>query len=232
MPSYRKWSVALLLVLAVACAEAPSTSGVKKMPPGEEFSGFLGDYSALKPNPEMEGAMLTYLNPDAMKSLRRYIACIVDPVEIYVATDADESSIPEMGREAVANYFHHALVGAVSDAYPVVDSPGPLVLRVRAAVVGVDVGGEVEPLEMPSGEEAKSFGRSITIEKVGVEIELVDSETGERIAAAVDRENLGTGAEVGVAEFSRTERYAAAKEAFDEWAERLRLFLDSAHPGS
>ena len=150
MLTYRKslrscsWCVVAvsLLALTVACSEAPSTSGVKKMQPGEEFSGFLGDYSELKPNTNMEGAMLTYLNPDAMKSLRRYVACIVDPVEVYVSTDADESSIPEMGREAVANYFQHALALAVSDAYPVVDSPGPLVLRVRAAVVGWGASGD------------------------------------------------------------------------------------------
>ena len=198
MSNYRNWlpssswcvAALLLLALAVGCTEAPPAAGVKQMPAGEKYSGFLGDYSTLKPNPNMEGEMLTYVNADAMKSLRGYIACIVDPVEIFVSTDADASSIPEMGREAVANYFQHALAGAVADAYPVVDSPGPLVLRVRAAIVGVDVGGEVEPLELPTGEAAQSLGRAITIEKVGVEVELVDSETGERIAAAVDQTNL------------------------------------------
>ena len=60
-------------------------------------------------------------------------------------------------------------------------------------------------------------------------MELVDSETGERIAAVVDRTNLGAGAEVGAENFSRLEKFAAAREAFDEWASRLRLFLDSAH---
>jgi len=29
--------------------------------------------------------------------------------------------------------------------------------------------------------------------------------------------------------FSREEKFAAAREAFDEWAGRLRTFLDSAH---
>ena len=217
-----------LLVVAAGCGEAPE-SAVKRMEPGQEFSGFLGDYTALKPDPDIEGEMLTYVSADAMKNLRRYIACIVDPVEVYVDTEADPSLVPDLGREAVANYFRHALVDAVSDAYPVVDSPGPLVLRVRAAIVGLDVGGEVAPLELPSGESVETLGRAITIEKVGVEVELVDSESGERIAAAVDRANLGTGAEVGVENFSRTERYQEAKEAFDEWAGRLREFLDSQH---
>jgi hypothetical protein len=60
-------------------------------------------------------------------------------------------------------------------------------------------------------------------------MELVDSQTGDRIAAAVDKTNLGAGAEIGAVNFSRDEKFAAAKEAFDEWAGRLRAFLDSAH---
>ncbi len=60
-------------------------------------------------------------------------------------------------------------------------------------------------------------------------MELVDSETGEQIAAFVDRENLGKGAEVGSAKFSRYEKFMAARQAFDGWAARVREFLDSAH---
>jgi hypothetical protein len=59
-------------------------------------------------------------------------------------------------------------------------------------------------------------------------MELVDSETGQQIAAAVDRLNLGEGAVVGSVSFSREEKFRAATEAFDGWASRLRQFLDSA----
>jgi len=67
------------------------------------------------------------------------------------------------------------------------------------------------------------------IGKVGVEMEMVDSVTGEQIAAAIDRQNLGSGAMVGSEDISRDEKLSAAKEAFDGWASRLRAFLDSAH---
>jgi hypothetical protein len=59
-------------------------------------------------------------------------------------------------------------------------------------------------------------------------MELVDSQTGEQIASMVDRENLGSGAEIGAVNFSRGEKWAAAREAFDGWARRVRDFLDSA----
>jgi hypothetical protein len=59
-------------------------------------------------------------------------------------------------------------------------------------------------------------------------MELVDSVTGERIAAMVDKAALGAGAEVGAQQFSRVAKFAAAREAFDEWASRVRQFLDSS----
>src|SRR5512140_3514632 len=110
--------------------------------------------------------------------------------------------VPERARETVTNYFRHALESAVGDAFPIVETPGPLVLRLRAAIVGVDTGGAVAPVEDPAL-TAKPLDRAIVLEKVAVEMELVDSVTGERVAAMVDGTKLGAGAEVGSENFSR-----------------------------
>jgi hypothetical protein len=205
-----------------------SKPALRKLQPGKEFSGFLQDYSQLKPHAQLGGEALAYVHPDKMKSLRRYVAIIVEPVEVYVATSADPSLIPERARETVSKYFEHALVDAVSDAFPVVESAGPLVLRLRSALVGIDLGGAVAPVELPALTE-KPLERAIVLEKVRVEMELVDSETGERIAAMVDKATVGEGAEVGSENFSRLERFNEAKSAFDQWAGRVREFLDSEH---
>jgi hypothetical protein len=206
-------------------APTPAAGDARRIAAGEKFSGFLKDYSSLKANADVGGDALTYVHSDKMKSLRRYVAIIVDPVEIYVATNADDSRIPVRVREVVANYFRYSLVNAVNDAFPVVDTPGPLVLRLRSAIVGIDLGGDVAPYE-GAGE---TFKRAIVLEKVGIEMELVDSQSGERIAALVDNERLGAGAHVGSMSFSREERFAEAKGAFDQWASRLRTFLNAAH---
>jgi hypothetical protein len=200
---------------------------VRKIAAGAEFAGFLKDYASLKPNPNLDGDALTFAATDAKQNLRSYFAIIVDPVEVYIATDADESKVSDSARIALTNYFQHALIRAVSDAFPLVEAPGPLTLRLRSALVGVDVGGEVAAGDVPA--DAKPFERALNIGKVGVEMELVDSVSGERIAAMVDRAKLGTDAEVGAADFSRVQKVAAAREAFDEWASRVRIFLDSAH---
>jgi hypothetical protein len=228
-----KRNLILSLTLAVAvfgssCSQpATTTGGVKKIAANQEYAGFLKDYSKLAPNADLEGAEKVYISEDAEKNLHKYVAVIVDPVQVYLASDADESKLPEKTREAVANYFRAALTRAVSDAFPPVDTPGPLVLRLRAAVIGVDAGGEVAAGDKPS-DPNDAIDRSANISKVGVEIELVDSVTGEQIAAVVDREPLGANAQVGAANISRHDKSAAARAAFDEWASRVRTFLNRA----
>ena len=97
----------VILALAAACApestptEQPSRPLFQKMPADQETSGFLGDYSNLEPDPDLEGDTLGYVNEEAYEGLDDYIAIIVDPVEIYMATDVDESLIPTDGIEAV-----------------------------------------------------------------------------------------------------------------------------------
>jgi hypothetical protein len=86
----------------------------------------------------------------------------------------------------------------------------------------VDVAGEI-PAADKSANPDDTLDRGVNIGKVGVEMELVDSETGEQIAAMVDRENLGAGAEIGALNFSRQEKWAAAREAFDGWAHRVAI---------
>lgn len=201
---------------------------LKKMPAGKEFSGFLKDYSKLTSNPNLGNNALTFVNTDEQKNLHKYIAMIVEPVQVYLASDADESKLPDKARGAGARYFHKALTDAVSSAFPIADQAGPLVLRLRSAIIGVDVGGEVPAAEKSSNPD-DALSRAVNIGKVGVEMELLDSETGEQIAAMLDRENLGAGAEIGAVHFGRQEKYAAAREAFDGWAHRVRDFLDSAH---
>jgi hypothetical protein len=218
-------AAAALLILLAGCSQAPK-SGVKRMEAGKEHSGFLKDYANLKPNALLGGEAISFVNQDKMKSLKRYVAIIVDPVDVYVASDAKDAEIPDRAREVVANYFERALANAVADAYPIVDSPGPLVLRLRAAIVGVDQGGATAPISSPAA-TTKPLEKAIVLEKVGIELELVDSETGEQIAALVDKERLGAGAEVGSPDFSRDERAAEARRAFDEWAGRLRDFLNA-----
>ena len=217
-------TLALLLATTAGCSKEQKPTA-KKIPAGAETSGFLKNYANLKPVEGMDGAV-GYAATDAQKNLHKYIAVVIDPVEVYLATNADDAKLTDAARSAATEYFHAALVKAVSDAYPVVDQAGPLVLRLRAAVVGVDFGGEVAAADKDQDKE-KSLPYTLNIGKVRVEMELVDSETGDQIAALMDSQNLGNGAEIGSANLVHQEKWAAAREAFDGWAGRVREFLNA-----
>jgi hypothetical protein len=221
-PAIGCWVAALMLLFG-GCSAKPEPAGLKRLAAGAQTAGFLTSYDSLKPNPNFENT-LTSVKQDDAKNIHRYFAVIIDPVDLYVATNADVSKLPDRGRTALAAYFQNAITRAVSDAFPVVQEPGPLVLRLRTALIGVDVasGGE-------GGSGADALPNAIDIGKVAVEMEMVDSVTGEQIAAVIDRQSLGAGATVGSVSFSHDEQFAAAKDAFDGWAARLRQFLDSAH---
>jgi hypothetical protein len=219
----------LSLVAASSCSRSADNVAanntadvVKRLPAGQEYAGFLSTYVNLKPNPSFENTK-SFVSTDPAKNIHGYVAVIIDPPAIYVATDSDEKIVPDKGTAALKEYFQDAISSAVEDAFPVVHSPGPLVLRLRTAIVGVDVG---QPTQ--GQKDGDSLERPLNIGKAGVEMELVDSETGEQIAAAVDRQNLGEGAAAGLANVSREERFRSATVAFDGWASRLRQFLDEA----
>lgn len=226
-PIWTSIVLVLLLLMAQGCSR-DNTPAVKKIAAGAQVSGFLKDYSKLKPVQGMDPNAAGYASDNAQKNLHKYIAVVVDPVEVYLASDADAAKLTETARAASTEYFRAALVKSISDAYPVVDHPGPLVLRLRSALVGVDFGGEVAPADK-EGDQEQSLTHVVKIGRVRVEMELLDSETGEQIAALVDQQSLGEGAEIGSVNVARQARWEAAREAFDGWALRVRNFLNAAN---
>ena len=87
--------------------------------------------------------------------------------------------------------------------------------------------GEIAAADREADKE-KGLTNTVNIGKVRVEMELVDSETGDQIAALVDGENLGKGVEYGTVSLTRAEKWESAREAFDGWAERVKNFLNAS----
>ena len=73
------------------------------MPAGKDHSGFLSDYTRLKPNAEFDNTT-SYVSSDPVKNVHKYVAILIEPVIVYVATDADAKAIPDNGRAALANW--------------------------------------------------------------------------------------------------------------------------------
>src|SRR3954453_22091773 len=78
--------LAALLLLASCSDQGSKTAAVSVMPTGKQFSGFLTTYDQLKPNPEFDDT-LSYVRDDPAKNIHKYVAVIIEPLEIYVATN-------------------------------------------------------------------------------------------------------------------------------------------------
>ncbi len=200
MLKQRCWLVVFLIAVLLlgGCAAG-------KMDDFEE-SGFLVDYSQLTPGGE-DRAALTYVDPAV--EFKKYDSLMFDRVSVWLSPEAEIRDVDPAVFKIMSDYFLNALVEAVEDGYTVVDQPGPNVLRVRAAITDVE----------PSDPVAKS----LSVDNIGTggaeaELELLDSMSSERVAAAVDRRPGGKPASRDV--------WEDTKDAFDYWAERFRVRLD------
>jgi hypothetical protein len=185
-------------------------------------SGFLGVYSDLREG-EGDEAQLIYIADSA--SWSQYDAIHIDSVTLW--RDAKTEDVSEEDQQRLTDYLYKVLHEQLGQDYRIVEVPGPGVLRLRAAiteakgakVVMNTITSIVPQLRMATTIVGMAAGTSVLVGKVGLEGELTDSRTGQRLAALVD-ERQGTKAlRGGIKKWSDVER------AFDHWAERLRTRL-------
>ena len=177
-------------------------------------SGFLGSYEGFRVDPGDE-SLLWWERGDFDWS--RYRGLILEPVAVaYHAEAADDRLRPEEIGE-LTNAFRDAVVAAVGERYRVTDEPGPDVLRVRCAIT------DVIPVR-PALNAVTSLAAFVAVDVGGaaIEVEFLDSVSGERLAAGVDQK-LGRRVD-GPAALTR---FGQAHRAFREWARELRVALDT-----
>ena len=163
-------------------------------------SGFLGDYSELRPGGRGR-ARLVYLDPAV--DFSPYERVILDPVVVWKSDDEKRfAGISPAQREALAREFQAELERAFAQEFAIGGSdPGPGTLRARNALTAaIAASGSSDPERL---------------QYVEVELELLDAVTNQRLAAAVD----STGARP--ASSSATQAVLEAKVAFAEWADRV-----------
>ncbi len=201
----------------IGCA----ASGMKNV----RASGFLDDYSQLKPGAGDQAA-LVYIKPNV--DFRRYNKIMFERVVVSLAPTAKSRDIDPVVLHELADYYQNALVNAVRSGYQVVDKPGPDVIWVRAAIVDVvpsNPTANTLSSIVPVGVVVSAAAKAATDANLGTgeaatEMEVLDSVTKERLAAAVDRRQGGKAAFRG--------KWVDTKQAFDYWAKRFRQRLDAS----
>ena len=171
---------------------------------------------------------------DSNKTLRAYDKIMLDPVCMYAtATNSHLARVSEADRQILVNYFDAALRRDIAPDFTLVDKPGPGVLRMRVAIteargahVLLDTFSTVYPIGLAvSAARALATGVHSAVGTVGIEGEVLDAQTGQRLFAAVD-------ARVGrkfTGKFDKFKKWRTAMDAFDYWADRLHGWLRMKH---
>lgn len=214
----RTWILLFCLTLAGMLAGC-AAGGMKEV----RKTGFLGDYSMLKPGGEDRAALL-YIKSGV--DFKPYDKIMFERVTVWLDKDAEYRGIDPVLLKEMTDHLQQALLDAVKDGYQVVDQPGPDVLRVRVAITDVKPAKPVANTMstiVPVGIAVAAVTKLATDENVGTgeaaaEMEVLDAMTGERLAAMVDRRQGGKMAFRG--------KWSDAKDSFDFWAKRFRERLD------
>ncbi|MCB0344542.1 MAG: DUF3313 domain-containing protein [Bdellovibrionales bacterium] len=210
---WRRALVALIsfgLLLSVGCS---GSSEPKPSDPAQfNFipSGFLSTYSNLTPHRNVPGAY-SYLNEE--RPLRRYTMVMLDPVQVFLV-DRDDArpQVDEIRLQALARHFESEIKDSLESSYPMVGKPGYGVLTVRAAITDA----------IP--EEGGRIWSGDGIAGLLIEAELVDSQSGEQVAAYVDAFHKGKvfGSLFG------THGCSDSQACLEVWAKKLRGKLDTS----
>jgi hypothetical protein len=197
---------------AAACEATRQTARAKP-------SGFLGDYSQLEKGESGE-AQLVYINPDT--DFSKYNAVMIDSVTLW--QNSQTSDVPAEQQQALTEHLYAALQRQLSQDYKIVSTPGPGVLRLRAAITeakGANVAGSVVTGVVPQLRAVTMLGglatnTTVFVGEAAIEVEITDAMTNERLVAAVD-ERAGTKSPSGM-----INEWSDVEKAFDYWAGRLR----------
>lgn len=204
------------LGILAGCAETHQT---RKVTP----SGFLGDYSRLSKG-KGEEAQLIYVSPEA--DFSRYTKIMMDPVVAYATNSGQLSELKPEHLQALLDYMDAKFREELGKDFTFVTTPGPTVMHLRLALteanasrVVSDTVSTVLPIGIAvSAVKRVTFGRGIGVGSARAELEMLDSQTGNQLVAAVD-ERAGTKYTGRIDKFSRWED---ARDAIDFWATRAR----------
>jgi len=210
-----KFSFFLIFTILLAASSMATAAG---------NSGFLGDYSMLKADPDRKGAMI--YRKDGV-DLGKYNKIAIAPIEIWYDPKTKYKGISPDDLKLLADSFRELLVKQLEPDYPVVGSAGPDVLWVHMAIVNVSMKKKKRSLlnYTPIGFGLYTLkdiaGANIKLENAVIEAELLDSVSGERLGALVDSQKAT--AKKGKASWANLEK------ALTFYAQRFRARMDAEH---
>lgn len=154
-------------------------------------SGFIDDMPELHPDADRAGAM-TWLKPDMDRSGYRLVA--IEPITIFISPDSEYQGLSADDLKTLSDTFRDTVTRTLEPELPTVSRGGAGVLHLRAALTNVKVTKKKRGLlgYMPIGFVASTVkeavtGPGVSLENAVLEVELLDSVSGERVGILIDQ---------------------------------------------
>ena len=209
-------------LLIAGCAGGGKEDTAK--PADVQYSGYLGSYKGLeKIKTEAGSEALRWINPKLKKG--HYKKIIVDPIVFYPAPQPGPNVTIQSLYEIVA-YANKAEKREVGKVIKLADRAGPGVLRLRVAMTGVKKQKEgmsaleYTPIGLLFVGAQEATGTRAEEGVILWEGELIDSETGERMAIGVRKQEVKKKLKAG-----EKLTLDLMKPAIDKDAENLREII-------
>jgi hypothetical protein len=226
-------SLLIICALVIVVAVQAQDSAKPQAPDSREVSGFLGDYSALVPDAK-NGDLLLYEKDPSV--LHKYNKFILNPVTIYLLPAAAARGIDADDLERLAQNFQKAVSDELtkSGRYQIVTTPGPDVLELNVAITNVEPTGGGKNAAVKGAATAATIGAApgasllvprISVGKIAIEGEMLDSTSGERMVAFV----TSKGGRRWFSGLKAFQKWGDIEAAFRYWAKDFRERLDEAH---
>ena len=164
-------------------------------PEKPETVGFLTTYAHLRSETKSRSAYFPHRN-----RLAEFSQFIVEPVALYLDDETTAQVSRDTTPEELAQHLHDAMVKALEQSYTVTDAPGPGTARLRMALTDLKRGGP------------------LSVGGAAIEAELLDSQTGEQLAAIREIQEMKTKPSM--------DNWNDAKMIMDAWASRFYAALE------
>jgi hypothetical protein len=188
-----------------------------------EHSGFLGNYDDFKIiNPETNAEVWIKPPHQDLSLLKEYKAVVFSPIEIWMHSASDYQGIDPNELKLITDYFLEKLQQNLGKNFEIVEEPGPNVMHMRIAITGVQ---KVKPhkevydfipvkLIWDAGNAVyrKKTGKHLDAYQASLEMEIRDSQSGQRLVAAIDKHSVEATTEEG------EDTWAPLEKVLDYWA--------------
>lgn len=220
----KKMIVAILAMTIGLCFITGTLWAAEKEMPR---SGFLRDYSKLTSDDPMKVVDWLYIKEDT--DWKSYNKMMLDDVVFFIAEDADYKGFEAKELADLGKAFQQAFIINLAGAVEFTDKPGPGVMRARLAITNLKPSnsftGTVTTI-VPVGlvlsfVKKAATGSHIGMGSVAVEAELLDSQSGEVLAAMIDDE---MGQKYKIAK--STSKWGHVIDIFNRWAQTFRARWD------